>query len=146
MTGCREAGASRPGCWGAVLLEVVLALGLFAAAALITLVSLNACVEAARQVRLEAQAADLAVTLLSEVRMGLVALRDTEPEPCPEPYEGWTWRLRAAPIDEPDAPWRASRAEVEVTHAESGYTLRLAALVAEEIGLQGGRPTVRAGW
>src|SRR5687767_5719919 len=52
---------------GAVLLEVLLALALFCGAAGVIMGSLTSSVRAVDRLRLEAQAADLAVTTLSEI-------------------------------------------------------------------------------
>jgi hypothetical protein len=56
---------------GAILLEVVLALVLFAAAATIVGVALNAAMGSVDRLRLGAQAADLSVTVFSELQLGI---------------------------------------------------------------------------
>jgi hypothetical protein len=63
-----------------VLLEVVIALALFFGAAVVVLVGLHSSVVAARKLRLEARGADLAVTLLSELQMGQLAVEDAGPD------------------------------------------------------------------
>lgn len=82
---------------GAVLLEVLLALGLFVFAAAVVTSGLNAAVE--RTLRLQAQthALDLAVSVLSEIQMGLRAPQSAGPEPFEAPFERWTWEVEATP-------------------------------------------------
>jgi len=75
-TGRGAAGRGEPaaGGWarrsGVVLLEVVLALSIFFCASLALLAATNIALRTARRVQLEAQAADLAISLLSEIQMG----------------------------------------------------------------------------
>ena len=56
---------------GSVLLEVVLALVLFAAAATVIGIALNSAIGSVERLRLGAQAADLSVTVFSELQLGI---------------------------------------------------------------------------
>lgn len=126
MTGRRIPGARRR---GAVLLEVVLALALFLTGAGVVVGSLLTSIEAARRVRDEARAADLAVTILSEVQLGLIAPEET---PAPQPFTDapeWTWQLRAQPVEDADPLAALVRVEVVVTRVDGRYASRLARLV-----------------
>src|SRR6188474_1162503 len=56
---------------GSVLLEVVLAIVLFAAAAAVVGMALKASIDGAQRLRLSTHAGNLAVTVISELQMGL---------------------------------------------------------------------------
>lgn len=126
--GARPSGRAR----GAVLLEVILALALFAATSGVVLGSLNVCLGAARRIRLGAVAADLAVTRLSEIQMGLVPLRDAGPEACEEPHGDWTWQVATTVFTDRSAEGGLKRVEIVLKRASPEYVYRLVALVAEE--------------
>jgi len=120
-----------------VLLEVVLALALFFGAALVVLAGLNSSLRTAQRVRLEAEAADLAVTLLSEIQMGLVPPDDDGPNEYE--YEGladWTWEIVTQPFEEgliEVALPEFLHVEIVIRHLPSGYTYRLAQLMSSEL-------------
>jgi len=111
---------------GAILLEVVLALSLFFMTATFVLTGLNAAIRSVSQAKLEAQGADLAVTVLSQVQMGLYDLVDTGPEAFDqEDLEAWTWQIVVGDLqDRQDLP-QLKQVEVIIIH-ETGYTRRLA--------------------
>jgi len=110
---------------GVALLEVVLALALFFGVAVAILGGLNTCVRLVRQVRLEAAAADLAVTLLSEIEMGVVPPTDAGPNAYEEPLQDWTWEVVAMPVEGPLAAMEVGRIEVVIRNTPEGYVYRL---------------------
>jgi hypothetical protein len=118
-----------------VLLEVVLAMAIFFAAALVILAGLSASVRGLQRVQLEAQAQDLAVSLLSEVEMGLVPLTSDGPTDYDEPeLAGWSWEVAVEPYEEPQIGLELPefrRVEVIVRH-ESGYKASLSTLMTDE--------------
>jgi len=116
--------AARPG-RAVALLEVVLALALFFGIAVPLLGGLSACVSAVRQSRLDARAADLAVTLLSEMQIGLVPVVDGGPTPFEEPDQDWTWQVVTAPVDVVVEGASLVRVEVVVRRPDDGYAYRL---------------------
>ena len=118
---------------GVVLLEVVLALGVFFAAAAVILGGLNASIRAADRLQYEAQAADLAVSLLSDVQMGLMSLIDDGPNNYEEDIlADWTWEIVVDPAEEnPSAP-PLLRVEVIIRNEVAGCTCRLVQLIPEE--------------
>ena len=120
---------------GMVLLEVVLAMAIFFAAALVILAGLSSSVRGVQRVQWEAQAQDLAVSLLSEVQMGLVPLVSDGPTDYEEPdLAGWAWQIVVEPYDEPQAGLELpefSRVEVIVRH-ESGCSTKLSTLMTEQ--------------
>lgn len=114
---------------GIALLEVILAMTLFVAAAGVVLGGLAAGIRAARDVQTEVQAADLAVTVLSEIEMGLVPVEDNTPQPFEAPRDEWTWQVVTAPVvgayETPDL----TQVQVVVVHVPSGYVYRLTQLL-----------------
>lgn len=82
---------------GAVLLEVLLALGLFVFAAAIVTGGLNAAVERTLRLRAQTHTLDLAVSVVSEIQMGLRAPQAGGPEPFETPFEQWTWEIEVTP-------------------------------------------------
>lgn len=93
---CGSPGARR----GSVLLEVVLASSIFAMGAVVILSGLQAALRMAQQVQFEAKAADLAVTLLSDVQIGQVALADAGPTEYEDAaLAGWTWQVVTTAVE-----------------------------------------------
>ncbi len=121
---------------GVVLLEVVLALALFVMAALVVLAGLNSALDTAQRVQREAEAADLAVSLLSEIQMGLLPPEDVGPEPYEdEAYADWTWEVYTEPYEELTAEVELpefTTVHVIVRHEPSGYTYRLVELMTPD--------------
>jgi len=113
----------------AILLEVLLALSLAFTAGAVILGSLSSAVGALRRVRLEAQGADLAVTLFSEIQMGLVSVEDASTQPFEdEALADWTWQVVVTPFTTADEAIELSRVEVVVRHGPSGFVYRVAQL------------------
>jgi type II secretory pathway pseudopilin PulG len=82
---------------GAVLLEVLLALALFVFAATVITSSLNSGVDRVARLRAQLHAVDLAVSVLSEVKLGILPVQSQGPEPFEAPFDQWTWQVEAAP-------------------------------------------------
>lgn len=89
-----QAGLARR---GAVLLEVLLALALFVFAAAVITSSLNSGVERVTRLRVQLHALDLAVTVMSELKLGILPLATAGPEPFDAPFDQWTWQVEATP-------------------------------------------------
>jgi type II secretory pathway pseudopilin PulG len=119
---------------GSVLLEVVLAIVLFAAAAAVIGMGLKASIDGAQRLRLSTHAGNLAVTVISELQMGLRSLADTGPEAFGPPFEGWVWEVAALPWGQGQAE-SATRAatlmqvEVTVRYEPEGFVHRLAQVI-----------------
>ncbi len=113
---------------------MVLALAVFFGVAVAILGGLSMCMRSARQVRQEAQAADLAVTLLSEIQLGLVQIADAGPTPFEDPYAEWTWQTVATPVETLIEGADLTQVEIIVRNPGNGYTFRLYQLLpgAEE--------------
>lgn len=111
----------RPRQPGIALLEVVLALSLFVVGSGILSLSLRSVMQTNWRMDLQAQAANLATTRMSEIQMNPFGLAEEGPTPYEEPLEDWTWQVLASPLEE--AP-EMRRVEVIVTHAPSGIAER----------------------
>ncbi|MCX5682147.1 MAG: hypothetical protein NT049_00460 [Planctomycetota bacterium] len=107
------------------LLEVVLALALFFGIAVTILGGLNFCMRATTQVREEAQAADLAVTVLSYVQMGVLDPADAGPTPCEDPFGDWTWQTTVATFEASVPGLEMTQIEITVKNTIDGYSYRL---------------------
>jgi type II secretory pathway pseudopilin PulG len=83
---------------GSVLLEVVLALTLFAAAALIIGSGLSTSFDSIERLRLNTHAANLAISVMAELQMGTKSLTLDLPEPLETPFDFWTWEAVALPM------------------------------------------------
>jgi len=124
----------------AVLMEVVLALVLFFGGSLIVLAGLNSSLRLAQRTKLEAEAADLAVTLLSEIQMGLLAPSDDGPNAFEddEDLADWTWEIYTETVEEDDPLLELPeflRVEIIISHTPSGYAHRLVQWMTEDEGM-----------
>ena len=112
---------------GTILLEVIIAMGLFFTTAAVVFGALSSSLNTARRVIVKARAADLAVTKLSEIRLGLLELTDDGPNPYEEEaLEDWTWQI-ATEYLESDVLLEVQEVQVEVIikHVSSGQEYHL---------------------
>jgi type II secretory pathway pseudopilin PulG len=96
----KELGATAPrnrSRQGAVLLEVILALTLFAFAAGILSSSLSSAVQRTLRLHDQTHALDLAASVLAELELGIRAPQNSGPEPFEAPFETWTWQIESTP-------------------------------------------------
>jgi hypothetical protein len=110
-----------------VLLEVLVALVLFVAAAAIITSGMTASLNSVERLRLSTHAGNLAVSVVSELQMGIKRLESSGPQPFETPFEGWTWEVLADPIIEApsDQASPLRRVEVVIRHNDPGLTYRL---------------------
>lgn len=116
----------------AALLEVLLALALFFGVAIGVMGGLGTSIKAVRDIRLEAEAADMAVTLLSEIELGIVAAEEDGPTEYEEPLEDWTWQVAVTPVTSVLTELILTRIEIIVRNVPEDYTYRLYRLRTEE--------------
>ena len=109
-----------------MLLEVIFAIALFAAAAGTIIGAFTASLRATRQMRLQTGAVDRAVTLLSEMQMGLVQPIDDGPTDYEEPDQDWSWQVVTSDLDAQslDAP-AMTQVQILITYKPDGYTYSL---------------------
>ena len=111
---------------GAVLLEVVLALVLFVGAATVLTSGLSSSLDGVERLRRATHAADLAVSVLSELQMGIKTADLSGPQPFEEPLEAWTWEVVASPMqDDHDESNPYRNVEIIIRHDESELVYRL---------------------
>ncbi len=109
-----------------VLLEVVLSAGLFTMTALGVLTALSSCFRSLGNMRLESQAADLAISKVSEVHVGILPPEDDGPNEYEEDESltDWTWEIITEEVEldvELEGP-QLLQVQVVITNVPSGYT------------------------
>lgn len=128
---------------GAALLEVLLALALFVAAAAVVTVALNASLESLERQRLGVQALNLAASVVAEVELGVRAAGGGSPQPFEPPFQDWTWAATAVPVAGGpgfSAGWQ--RVEVVVRHQAAPVVQRFTQVMA--VRAAGASPTLGA--
>jgi type II secretory pathway pseudopilin PulG len=115
---------------GSVLLEVILALVLFVAAAAVVTSAVNASLDSVDRQRLTSHAVNLASSVLAELQIGARSAALVGPEEFAAPFEGWTWELELQPM-ESDAGETTplTRVEVVIRHKEPAMVYRLAQVI-----------------
>lgn len=115
---------------GAVLLEVLLALALFVAAAAVMVAALNASLSSLERQRLGLQALNLASSALAEVQLGIRPAASDAAKPLPVPDQEWTLEIRISPPSGEDSTDKAlQNVEVVVRHLDPPLVERLSQVV-----------------
>ncbi len=132
----RSRRPSRP--HGAVLLEVILSLSLLVAASSVILGGLNNCARQLEDIRLEGTGADLAISLMSQIEMGLLDPADEGPVSYESPLEQWSWQVVTQSLDPStdEPPLKQVEVIVRYTPEAPGraYTYRLVQLLGGASG------------
>jgi hypothetical protein len=133
---------------GAILLEVVLALVLFVAAAAVIAGAVNASLEGVQRQKLSTHAVNLAMTVLAELQIGLRSMEGGSPQPFAAPFEHWTWQLNASVQEEQgQSPTGLTLVEVVVRHDDPPFVHRLAQRIAlSKPARTAGPPEREGGW
>lgn len=127
----REARAHR----GAVLLEVVLALVLFVGAVTVIGTAMTASIEGVERQRLSLHASDLAVTVFSELQLGIRSPATSGAESFKPPFEEWTSELFLSGVeDEIGGSSGLTRVEVVIRHKTAPRVFRLAQVLKIDKG------------
>jgi type II secretory pathway pseudopilin PulG len=111
----------------AVLLEVLLALGLFVAAAAVATTALNAALDSLERQRRSTQATQHAASALAELQLGVRPLASASARPLDPPFQDWTCQIEVSSVEGSEAA--ASKlvlAEVIIRHPTSALSRRLA--------------------
>ena len=115
---------------GTVLLEVLTALALFVAAAAIITAGLNASVESVERLRTNAHAADFAVSVLSELQMGLKQPDLGTVQPLDPPFDKWTWEAVSSSRGSGEAAnCPSTKVEVVIRNGEKRSVYRLCEVI-----------------
>lgn len=113
----RDARATR----GAVLLEVVLALALLVLSSSVIVGGMRECIQSVARLRLRSHAADLAVTLASQLQMGVLKPGQVDSTPFADAgFTDWTWQMQTQATDQLDSPLQ--RVELTVKHWPTGVS------------------------
>ncbi len=114
-----------------MLLEVLLALTLLAAGGAVILASLGSSARQTADLTRDAHGADLAVSILSQIQIGLIEPINDGPYPADPPHQDWTWEVLVEDVlmeteDDPEM----LRVEVIVRHVYEDRTRRLVQNIA----------------
>jgi hypothetical protein len=111
---------------GSILLEVVLALALFIGAATVISAGISASVDAVHRVRFQTHASNLAISIMSEVKIGARPLAAIGPENLEAPFNEWLYRINLNAGEEAVTGTESTRAvEVVVWHPQENITHRV---------------------
>lgn len=111
---------------GAALMEVLLALALFAAAAAVVTTALSASMDSLERQRLGLHALDLASSTLAEMQLGIRPIAPESPQAVPPPYQDWTREVILTPLEaDGDVP-ALVQVEVVIRHQSTPIVQRLA--------------------
>jgi type II secretory pathway pseudopilin PulG len=117
---------SRRGSVGAVLLEVLLAVALFAAAAAVATTALNASLESLERQKLDCQALNLATSVMAEIQLGIRSANSTGARPLETPFQEWTWETSQSPAETSTGDLTGlTRVEVIIRHQQQQTIQRL---------------------
>jgi hypothetical protein len=117
---------------GIILLEVILSLALFVSAAGVAIGAFNWSAQACGQMRLEAKAADLAVSVLSEIQMGLLPVGDSPAKNFQEPMQNWTWQVVTTTLQDDTMGPQSKQVEIIVNNTQENYTYHLVEVMPED--------------
>jgi type II secretion system protein I len=110
---------------GAVLLEVLLSLMLFAVTAAIITSSMNASMDGLERLKQNTHAANLAATTFAELELGLRPVEASGEQAFEKPFDGWTYELaRLGAENESGAASELTQIEVILRHKDSGLVYR----------------------
>jgi len=121
---------------GAVLMEVIVALALLAGASGVILGAMSSCARGLETMKIEAHAADLAVTTLSQVQMGLLAPSDDEPVRFAAPLEDFTWQVTAQRLETPGDEPPVELVQVIIRYQPPGGRTRYACRLAQRMDVR----------
>ena len=117
----------------AVLLEVLLALVLFVAAAAIITASMNASMEGLDRLKLNTHAGNLAASVLAELQLGIRVADSSGEQMFEKPFEEWTWELtRTSAETESGEASGLTQIEVIIRRKNPDLVYRLAQLLKLE--------------
>ena len=115
-----------------MLLEVVLALALFLAAATVISAGINSSIQAVQRLRSSTHATNLAISLMSEMRMQARPIAPAGPESFPPPFQKWKYQIVVTQGEESVLDAGAMQTvEVIISHSEENAVQRLSQLFRE---------------
>ncbi len=124
---------------GAALLEVLIALALFVAAAAVVTGALNSSLESLERQRLGTHAVNLATSVVAEIQLGIRVPGGEGRRPFDAPFQDWTWEASLVPVEDAigvtgangliGANGGSTRVEVVVRHKTAPVVQRLAQVI-----------------
>ena len=122
---------------GAVLFEVVLALVLFSFAAIIIANSFSSSLRSVDRMRYDLDAANLAISTLSEIELGIKPVETSPPTEFEVPFEKWTWQIETTkPNEDLNMGGGLTLVEVIVLNEELGRETRIARMIRAPTEIQ----------
>ena len=119
----------------AVLLEVLLALILFVAAAAVVTTAFNSSLASLERQKMGSQALNLAASVLAEVQLGIRPAGSDSPRPLEAPSQEWTYETVLSPTETlAGGVTGLTRIEVVIRHQKSSTVQRLAQVVRLKTG------------
>lgn len=100
---CQQCPLKRKGnriATGTVLLEVVLALALLLFAVAVISSGFSSSADAVERLQRHTHGLNLAVSVLSEMHMGIIPIENNGPQTFDPPFEDWTWETFVTPLDD----------------------------------------------
>ncbi len=108
-------------------------MSIFVTMGAVILAGIRSGVVATGRLRFEARARNLAITALSELQMGQLALRDDGPNSYEdESLDGWTWQVV---VSDPQLGWQGpplKQVEIVIANTDMDYIYRLGQLVQDD--------------
>ncbi len=115
---------------GAALLEVLIALALFVAAAAVVTGALNSSLESLERQKLGTHAVNLASSVMAEIQLGIRVPGGEGRRPFDAPFQDWTWEASLLPVENAiSATAGSTRVEVVVRHKTAPVVQRLAQVI-----------------
>ncbi len=134
---------------GAALLEVLIALALFVAAAAVVTGALNSSLESLERQKLGTHAVNLATSVMAEIQLGIRVPSGEGRRPFDAPFQDWTWEASLLPVENTisgtsatSATAGSTRVEVVVRHRTAPVVQRLAQVI--RIGRSAGADALTA--
>ncbi len=119
----------------AVLLEVLLALALFVAAAAVATSALNSSLQSVERQKLSTQALNHAASVLAELQLGIRPVAALARRPLDPPYQDWTCEVELTPSESSDGGITGlARVEVIIRHQQEPVVRRLAEVLRLDTG------------
>jgi len=118
---------------GAALLEVLIALALFVAAAAVVTGALNSSLESLERQKLGTHAVNLATSVMAEIQLGIRVPGGEGRRPFEAPFQDWTWEASLLPVENATGATGttagSTRVEVVVRHMTAPVVQRLAQVI-----------------
>ncbi len=119
----------------AVLLEVLLALILFVAAAAVVTTAFNASMASLERQKMGSRALNIAASVLAEIQLGIRPASADSPRPLESPAQDWTYETALTPTETIGGGVTGlTRIEVVIRHQKSPTVQRMAQVVRLKTG------------